>query len=129
MAGEMTRSRAVDMYARYGGYTQQEASQKVDTLAFVKKHPGCEGISWEAIDTYQSYCESTGMKAETFYNAWKYENSVNADVDENGKAISGSKKDKVMDYINGLNLTSSQKDSLYYAFGWAESKINDAPWH
>ena len=129
MTGEMTRSRAVDMYARYGGYTKQEASQKVDTLAFVKKHPGCEGISWEAIETYQSYCESTGMKAETFYNAWKHGNSIHADVDENGDAINGSKKAKVMDYIDGLNLTVSQKDSLYLAFGYAESKIHEASWH
>ena len=40
-----------------------------------------------------------------------------------------SKKEKVMDYIDGLNLTKSQKDSLYYACGYAESTLNETPWH
>ena len=35
----------------------------------------------------------------------------------------------MMDYINSLDLTYLQKDSLYYAFGWKESKIDEAPWH
>lgn len=55
--------------------------------------------------------------------------SAKADTDANGKAISGSKKEKVLQYINGLNLSYAQKDSLYYAFGWTQSKINEAPWH
>lgn len=129
MDGKMTQSRAVEMYVRYGGYTQQEATEKVATWAFVKQHPGCEGISWSAIENYQAYCESTGMDAEIFYDAWKYNYSTKADVDENGDAISGSRKVKVLRYINGLNLTYAQKDSLYYAFGWAQSTIHEAPWH
>lgn len=129
MDGKMTQSRAVEMYVRYGGYTQQEATEKVATWAFVKQHPGCEGISWSAIENYQTYCESTGMDAEIFYDAWKYNYSTKADVDVNGDAISGSKKVKVLRYINGLNLTYIQKDSLYYAFGWAQSTIHEAPWH
>lgn len=129
MDGKMTQSRAVEMYVRYGGYTQQEAKQEVATWAFVKQHPKCEGISWPAIENYQTYCQSTGMSAETFYAAWKYSYSVKADVDANGDAISGSRKAKVLRYINGLNLTYAQKDSLYYAFGWAQSTINEAPWH
>ena len=55
--------------------------------------------------------------------------SAKSDVDASGKAISGSKKAKVLRYINGLNLSYAQKDSLYYAFGWSQSTINEAPWH
>ena len=50
-------------------------------------------------------------------------------LDANGDSVSGSKKAKVLAYINSLNLTYAQKDSLYYAFGWAQSKIHEAPWH
>ena len=30
--------------------------------------------------------------------------------------------------INGLDLLSEEKDALYFANGWAESKLNEAPW-
>jgi len=35
----------------------------------------------------------------------------------------------MMTYINSLSLSARQKDSLYFAFGWAESKLWEAPWH
>ena len=129
MEGEISESDAQNMYITYGGYTQQEATEKVAVLAFVKKHPNCDGISFEAIEDYQTYCEPHGVPAKTYYDVWKYNSKTDADVDENGESISGSKKAKVLNYIDSLNLTYAQKDSLYYAFGWAESKINEAPWH
>lgn len=129
MDGQITKSRAVDMYVRYGGNTQQEATEKVAVYEFVKNHPDCDGISYSAVESYQTYCLSTGMKAETFYDAWKYNYATKADVDANGESIVGSKKAKVLAYVNGMNLTYAQKDSLYYAFGWAQSTIDEAPWH
>ena len=129
MGGETSYSAAVDMYVKYGGLSRKDATEKVSTWDFIKKHPGCEDISYEAIESYQEYCERTGMSAKVFYDAWKYNYSAKSDVDASGKAISGSKKTKVLLYINGLNLSYAQKDSLYYAFGWSQSTINEAPWH
>lgn len=52
------------------------------------------------------------------------------DPDNPGKTINGSKKAKVVDYIDGLKqLTSKQKDQLYLAQGYAESGLDDTPWH
>lgn len=129
MGGETSYSRAVDMYVKYGGLSLQEAKEKVYTWDFIKKHPGCEDISYSAIESYETYCERTGMNAKVFYDAWKFNYSAKADVDSSGKAISGSKKLKVLRYINGLSLSYAQKDSLYYAFGWSQSTISEAPWH
>ena len=129
MSGETPYSRAIDMYVKYGGLSRKEATEKVYTWDFIKKHPGCEDISYAAIESYETYCERTGMSAKAFYEAWKYNYSAKADVDASGKAISGSKKMKVLRYINGMNLTYAQKDSLYYAFGWSQSAIGEAPWH
>lgn len=129
MDGEISEADARNMYITYGGYTEEEASEKATVLAFVKKHPDCDGISYAAVENYTTYCEPSGVPAGTFYDAWQYNSSTHADVDENGESISGSKKVKVLDYINGLDLTSAQKDSLYFAFGWAESRIYEAPWH
>ena len=128
MAGNISASRALEMYRLYGSMTQDEAYEKVSVLAFVKEHPECEGISYSAVESYTVYCEPLGMDAAVFYDAWQYNSSTRADVDENGESISGSKKAKVLSYIDSLYLTARQKDSLYYAFGWAESKIHEAPW-
>ena len=129
MSGEISQGDAKNMYITYGGYSVQEAAEKVAVLSFVKKYPECYGISYAAVESYQTHCETYRVPAGTFYDAWKYNSSTQADVDTNGESISGSKKVKVLAYINSLNLTYAQKDSLYYAFGWAESKISEAPWH
>ncbi|MBR5594047.1 MAG: DEAD/DEAH box helicase family protein [Bacteroidaceae bacterium] len=129
MAGNITVSRAIEMYMRYGGMTQEKAIEKVSVLSFVIEHPNLEGISYSAVNAYNTYCEPYGIEAEVFYDIWQYNSSVSADVDANGKAISGSKKAKVLAYINSMSLSARQKDSLYYAFGWAQSTINEAPWH
>lgn len=39
-----------------------------------------------------------------------------------------TKKAEKMQVINSLDLTSPQKDAIYYAEGWAQSTIRDAPW-
>mgnify|MGYP002765253568 CR=1 FL=1 len=58
---------------------------------------------------------SSGITAEQFYQ-YKV-------------ASSGmSKKAEKMQAINSLNLTSAQKDAIYYAEGWAQSTIGQAPW-
>ena len=129
MDGEITQGDAKNMYITYGGYSEAEAGEKVAVLVFVKQHPETDGISYAGVEAYQTYCESRGVPAGTFYDVWKYNSNTDADVDANGKSISGSKKAKVLAYINGQNLTYAQKDSLYYAFGWAASKIYEAPWH
>ena len=129
MEGKISRGDAKNMYITYGGYSEQDANEKVAVLAFVKQHPETDGISYACVEAYKTSCEALGVSAETFYDVWKYNAKASADVDQDGKSISGSKKVKVLAYINKLDLTYAQKDALYYAFGWAESKIDEAPWH
>ena len=58
---------------------------------------------------------SDGITAEQFYQ-YKV-------------ASSGmTKKAEKMQAINSLDLTSAQKDAIYYAEGWAQSTIGEAPW-
>lgn len=47
----------------------------------------------------------------------------------NGKTVPGSKKQKVMAAINGMQITNSKKTALYYAAGYKESTLDDAPWY
>ena len=46
----------------------------------------------------------------------------------NGKTVSGSKKAKVLEAIDAMDITNSQKTALYYAAGYKESTLDDAPW-
>ncbi len=128
MAGNITESRAIDMYIRYGSMTQEKAAEKVAVLSFVKEHPGCEGISYSAVEGYTQYCEKHGIDAATFYDVWQYKGAVFSDFNEDGQTISGSKKAKILDYIDSLELSKKQKDALYYALGYAKSTIKEAPW-
>lgn len=70
-----------------------------------------EGVSdWQ----YASFKANTGAMA--------------SDKDSSGKTISGTKKKKVLDYINSMDIGNDAKDALYYAAGYKESTISDAPW-
>ena len=131
MAGNITASRAVEMYKRYGSMTDEDAKSKVAVLEFKKKHTSLDGesISYSFVTAYEEYCEPQGIDVDIFHDVWQYNSSAKADTDKNGNAISGSKKTKVLEYINSLPLSKKQKDSLYYAFGWSKNTVYEAPWH
>ena len=130
LEGKISAARASEMYQRYGGLTTEAAGEKVAVLKFIKDYPQFEAgdVSYSMVEGFLGYGESAGIDVNVFYDVWKYNTTAKADVDKNGKAISGSKKEKVLDYIDSLPLSKKQKDSLYYALGWAESTIREAPW-
>lgn len=54
---------------------------------------------------------------------------IKADKDANGKTVSGSKKSKILEYINSMPISSSQKDTLYLMAGYSEKTIDETPWY
>lgn len=130
LEGNITASRASEMFMRYGSMTKDEAGKKVAVLQFVKDYPQFDAndVSYSMVEGFLTYGESAGIDVNIFYDAWKYKTNAKADLDKNGKAISGSAKEKVLDYVDALDLTKKQKDSLYYAFGYAESELKKSPW-
>ena len=116
--GDLSAGDVKNMYITYGGLSEEKAEEKVTVLAFVKKYSDLDDITYDAVESYTEYCEAAGVPAKTYYDAWKHKNT-----------LSGTVKEDMMVYINGLDLTYAQKDSLYYAFGWAASRIHEAPWH
>ncbi len=73
-------------------------------------------------------CAAAGIGLRTALEAREAIGGMKADVDANGKAVSGSKKKKVLAYINGLPLDKGQKDVLYLAAGYAEKGLSETPW-
>lgn len=103
------------------------AGYKSSTLEQTPWHFDMSG--WQ-IDDYKKYGAPAGISKETFKTFTETASKIKGD-DKNGdgKTDSGSKKAKVIAYIDGLSLTPDQKDALYYQQGYAESKIGDTPWH
>jgi hypothetical protein len=54
---------------------------------------------------------------------------IKADKDSSGKTISGSKKTKILDYINSMPIGSSQKDTLYLMAGYSDKSLDETPWY
>ena len=72
--------------------------------------------------------QSCGITSERY---WQYKIAVKglqADKDADGNPISGTKRAKVLDAINGLSLTAAQKDALYLAAGYSEKTLHETPW-
>ena len=129
MDGKITASRAIEMYVRYGGMTKEDATEKVTALSFVKDHPSLEGesVSYAFVEAYNEYCEPQGIDVKLAHNVLKFKGSATSDINDRGK-VTVSAKEKVMEYIDTLDLSRKQKDALYYACGYAKSTIKDAPW-
>ena len=118
MDGEITEANARAMIVEYGGKTEEQALSTVRYWAFKRDYPDVYADdAW--IDEYYEEIESSGMGIDVFVD---YRNKA--------KGITGDdKKARRMAVINSMPITSAQKDALYYAEGWAASKIYEAPWH
>ena len=126
--GELTENEAARMYQTYGGYEAEEAQEKAHRLAFIRDNPGCPDITTAAVQDYEEFCQGAGINAKTFYDAWKQFNATHDIKDDSGKTVT-SRREQVLAQIDSMNLSRSQKDALYFAFGYAESKLWDTPWH
>lgn len=73
--------------------------------------------------------KEAGVTQNVFVEYKVLTSGLTGDKDAEGNTISGSKKAKVLDAINSMDIDSETKDALYYAAGYAASGIRDTPWH
>lgn len=83
-----------------------------------------DGTTLEKFDA----CMQAGVTTANYVRVKEFNSNTYADKDKNGKSISGSKKEKVWKYINGLAVSESGKDALSVLCGY-DTKLNEAPWH
>lgn len=67
-------------------------------------------------------------KPEWGEKAAKYKIAPDIYVEFKEATIGKSKKEDILKAINRMRISKAQKDKLYYAAGYAESKIAEAPW-
>ena len=115
--GYFDRSTAASVMVTYGGLTEAEAESKLQYIDVKKQLPDTYvDDAWVA--EYYKEVESSGISIEVFVD---YRNQV--------KGITGEgKKERRMAVINSMPISNAQKDALYYAEGWAASRLYEAPW-
>ena len=118
LAGSITATQAIDALTEFCGVDEEDAQADVLYWDFQKEYPDTfVDDSW--IDEYYEEIADSGIAIDVFVN---YRNQVKGITGEN-------KKEARMAVIDSMNITIAQKDALYYAEGWAKSKIHEAPWH
>ena len=80
-------------------------------------------------DVRESAYEAKDAARMDLYNAWVFKGKAKADTDSEGNTITGSKKQKVLEYIDSLDLKKKEKDEIYLALGYSESELKNTPWH
>lgn len=98
-----------------------------DVIDFQTANPQYADLSDNQIHGYLEYCEPAGVPLDTVYNAAQTCKNFEGDKDSDGKTVPGSKKQKVVDYIQGLGLSREQEKALWDALkgNW---KDTDTPW-
>ena len=127
--GQISEEKVRQMLQKYGGYSETEAEGKALQYRFAGKDAELEDITPPAATTYYGSLEAAGVSKEVWYKTWRTFNVTEGDKNANGKTIKNSKKNKMVVYLNSLNLNAAQKDALYLALGFAQSGIRATPWH
>ena len=85
-----------------------------DDFAWASDNPGKYAVSKVITDDVMEYKHYTSVIAD-----------IEADYDRNGNPISGSKKEKIIDYINSLDIDRGQAIILYKSVYDADDTYND----
>ena len=118
LAGELSENEVIDALVTYCDMDEDEAFADVRYWEFKNDNPDVYvDDAW--IDEYYDEVAYSGISLDVFVD---YRNRV--------KGITGEgKKERRMAIINSLPITNAQKDALYLAEGWTESRLYEAPWH
>lgn len=126
---------AIAEYAELYGITEDQAESRMDAIVYREANREVFGAEY-ALRTYNAdvydkarTVYAKGVSYETYYDYYFATKEMHADKDENGKSISGSKKEKVVEYINSLDIPPEQKDALYVAAGYTEKSARNQKWN
>lgn len=126
--GKVLGKGAMAVWARNAQTAKQDIGlSTVEYLEMYQKY----GRSIMSGDGYETAKEAldAGLSIDEYASYKSEVKDLTADKDANGNSIDGSKKAKVLEAINGMNLSAVEKDWLYYLNGYSAKSINEAPWH
>ena len=118
LSGDISEDKAIDALETYCGKSEDGAMADVRYWAFKRDYPDVY-VDDQWFDTYYEKIAYSGLDIVVYM---EYRNTVSTITGE-------GKKDRRLAVINSLPITIAQKDALYFAEGWAESNLYEAPWH
>lgn len=126
---------AIAEYAEQYEITEDQAESRMDAIVYREANREVFGAEY-ALRTYNAdvydkarVAYAKGVSYDTYYDYYFATKEMHADKDENGKSISGSKKAKVVEYINSLDIPPEQKDALYVAAGYTAKSARNQKWN
>ena len=127
--GKLSEADLISAVMDIEGESREAAEAYIDFLDLEMANEDTD-ITANDAEGYFKYAEPAGITIDVYLNYKAQAKQCKGIQDADGKTISGSKKTQLLDVINSLPITSAQKDALYFANGWAESKLyKEAPWH
>lgn len=113
--GELSEEQAVEALTEFCGKDKTEARASVAYWDFAMEHPDVEASAgW--FESYYRKVENSGIAIEDY-------------VEYRNRKTGYTKRAEILEVIDGMGLTKAQKDALYRAEGYAESTLDEAPWH
>ena len=126
---------AIAEYAEQYEITEDQAECRMDAIVYREANREVFGAEY-ALRTYNAdvydkarAAYAKGVSYDTYYDYYFATKEMHADKDENGKSISGSKKAKVVEFINSLDIPPEQKDALYVAAGYTAKSARNQKWN
>ena len=128
--GTITRQQLIEEMVSIGGKTREEAEMAATVYEWQNEGVDIESNQTYIVKAYEEYGKPNGIDRGDFVSFCRQASQTHGDdLDGDGKTDSGSKKVKILVLIDGMALSATQKDALYYQQGYAESTIGEAPWH
>ena len=128
-SGLLDEAQAEKMLMEYAGKDEEEAASKVSYWSFLDAHPEYEqyNLSESNVGDYLEFAEPAEIPMEVYVQYRDGTKGITEIKDEWGD-VEVTKREQVLEVIDSLPLTWQQKDALYLAAGYSESKIWNVPW-
>jgi hypothetical protein len=116
-AEEVTDALIVHVLAAQAGNSENKYNAYADQISSgVPAETVLMALTDPQQENYSKYIQKAKVPAETYLDVLSFESKCVSDKDKKGNVIAGSKKEKVVAYIDGLKLTRKQKRALYLCF-------------
>lgn len=125
-SGLLDEARAENMLMEYAGKDEEEAVSKVNYWVFCEKYPQYKLTESDVAD-YEEFAEPAEISLDVFVRYINGTKGLTTKYDQWGD-VELTVREQTLEVIDSLPLTWQQKDALYLAAGYSESKIWDVPW-
>lgn len=126
-SGLLDEAGAKKMLMEYAGKDEEEAASRVSYWSFCEEHPEYDRLSESNVNDYREFAEPANIPLDVFDQYVQGTKGL-AEIKDKWGDVEVTKREQVLEVIDSLPLTRQQKDALYLAAGYSESKIWDVPW-